>query len=184
MTVNVEMTMAAAASTFMAAHRAARATADQAHSIVEALPEYFALQAAQAALQATPEHKAAMAAEAAAAAAREAIKTGLAGTKGVQETAFGKVGYQPALTYTYRAASVKAIAPDLAALVVTETVDGKTLEKFVATAIKTEKLPADALEQLRAAASVKEVLSWIFKPCDPEAEAIAPRPPEDTPIPF
>lgn len=92
---------------------------------------------------------------------QKALQASLKDTIGVRDTDYGKVGYQERRTVTHKAEAVRELAPDLAALVITETVDKKALETMAKAAIKAGKAPGDLLDQLEARADVKVSNAWI-----------------------
>lgn len=92
---------------------------------------------------------------------QKALQASLKDTVGVRDTDYGKVGFQERRTVTYLPGAVRELAPDLAALVITETVDKKALETMAKAAVKAGKAPEDLLAQLEARADVKVSNAWI-----------------------
>jgi hypothetical protein len=92
---------------------------------------------------------------------QKALQAALKDAPGVLDTDHGKVGYQERRTVTHQAAAVRELAPDLAALVITETVDKKALETMAKAAIKAGKAPETLLADLEARADVKVSNAWI-----------------------
>lgn len=92
---------------------------------------------------------------------QKALQAALKDSIGVRETEHGQVGYQERRTVTYLPGAVREMAPDLAALVITETVDKKALETMAKAAVKAGKAPADLLAQLEFRADVKVSNAWI-----------------------
>lgn len=99
---------------------------------------------------------------------QDELRRFLDGTGEVLDTPAGKAGWQIRRSITYTPAGVRALAPDLAPLVISETVDAAGLKTMAKAAIKAGKAPGDLLEQLEAAAEVKETRAWICQPRAPE----------------
>lgn len=76
----------------------------------------------------------------------------------------GKIGMQQRRSITYTPASVRALAPEIAHLVIEEAVNGTNLKKFVAPLIKAGKAPADLMEMLESQAEVKTTYAFICQP--------------------
>lgn len=92
---------------------------------------------------------------------QKALQASLKDTVGVRDTDHGKVGYQERRTVTHKAEVVRELAPDLASLVITETVDKKALETMAKAAVKAGKAPETLLADLEARADVKVSNAWI-----------------------
>lgn len=142
----------------------------------EATPEFAAVTAALEAAQATPAYRAWKSQEATIASERADIKTLFEGTQGVITTAYGKVGVEPRRTVVIKPESVRAHAPDLAGLTISEVVDRKALESMVKAAVKNKKLGDDTWTKIEAEADVTVTTAWIFQPSAPKAPAVEGQP--------
>lgn len=101
-----------------------------------------------------------------------AIKALIGDTKGVNLTAYGKVGWQIAKTYTYNDKAVMDLAPQIYEQVCSMTVDGKGLETKVKGLIKAGLVPDNTFEALQARATFRESSTFILKPTAPVAEVV------------
>lgn len=165
-TINRAPTPAEAAESAMADVMRLRAAMAEVSDALHATPEYQAYKAAEAAVSATKESQAYSALHEEESKLVESLKATLKATPGVIKTPLGSVGFQPRRELTYTAASVRAIVPALADLLVSESVDKSALPSIVKAAIKAGKVPEGALDQLQAAAEVKTTYAWTFKPLE------------------
>lgn len=98
---------------------------------------------------------------------------------------YGKVGMQARRSVTHSPAAVRELAPEIAHLVIDETVNGTNLKKFVGTLVKSGKAAANLLDLLEARAEVKTTYAFICQPADPAtAESTVAQQPADERAPF
>lgn len=93
---------------------------------------------------------------------------------GVVTTGNGKLGMQERRTLTFTPASVRQLAPEIAGLVIAESVDGPALKKIVPTLIKSGKARADLLTLLEERAEVKTTYAFVCQVAEPEQPKAIP----------
>jgi hypothetical protein len=78
---------------------------------------------------------------------------------GVQETPYGKVGYQPRTAYTYNPAAIREVLPQYMETLVVQAVDKNELKRVLAKGDRRW----DVLNQ-HASTEAKTTLAWVCKP--------------------
>lgn len=149
----------------MAELAAARARAEAERNHAQSTLAYLDLLEAEERYHATPQHQAAKEADAAVLQLEAMLREMCEGTTATVQTPWGEVGYRARRSVTHSPAAVRALAPELAPTVITETVDKKLLEA----AARRGEISRETLKALEARAEVRiGALQWV---CAPVAEA-------------
>lgn len=85
-------------------------------------------------------------------------------------TPYGKVGWTRRVSKVLAAVAVRELAPRLADLVITETVDNKALIEVVKMCVKRNELPADTLQKIEDHVMSEEKVTWAFI-CEPTVKS-------------